>query len=36
VIQYTSKTSTTFEGCSLTRGPDSIAGADELIPFDIT
>jgi len=36
VIQYTSKTSTTFEGCSLTRGPNSITVGDELIPFDIT
>ena len=36
VIQYTSKTSTTFGGCSLTRGPNSITAGDELIPFDIT
>jgi len=36
VVQYTSKTSTTFEGCSVTRGPNSITAGDELIPFDIT
>ena len=35
VIQYTSKTNTTFEGCTLYSGPNSIANADELIPFSI-
>ena len=35
VIQYTSKTSTTFEGCTLVRGPNSIVITDEIIPFSI-
>ena len=36
VIQYTGKTSTTFTGCTLTRGSNSIANGQELIPFVIT
>jgi hypothetical protein len=36
LIQYTSKTSTTFEGCSLVNGPDSISAGDELIPYSIS
>ena len=36
VIQYTSKTATTFDGCTLTRGPNSITGGDQIIPFSIT
>jgi len=36
VIQYTSKTATTFEGCSFTRGANTISSGDELIPFAIT
>jgi hypothetical protein len=35
VIQYTSKTATTFNGCTLVRGPNSISASDELIPFSI-
>ena len=35
VIQYTSKTATTFDGCTLVRGPNAIAANDELIPFSI-
>jgi hypothetical protein len=35
VIQYTSKTPSTFEGCTLLRGPNSINTNDELIPFSI-
>jgi hypothetical protein len=33
VIEYTSKTTNSFEGCTLTRGPNSIVSGDELIPF---
>ena len=36
VIQYTGKTSTSFTGCTLTRGANSIANGQELIPFAIT
>ena len=36
VIQYTGKTSTSFTGCTLTRGPNSIANGHELIPFAIS
>jgi hypothetical protein len=36
VVQYTSKTTTTFEGCTLYSGPNSIAGGDELVPFSIS
>jgi len=36
VIQYTSKTTTTFEGCTLYSGPDSISNGDELVPFSIS
>ena len=36
VIQYTGKTSTSFTGCTLTRGSNSIANGHELIPFAIT
>jgi len=35
VVQYTSKTTTTFEGCTLYSGPDSISNGDELVPFSI-
>jgi hypothetical protein len=35
VIQYTEKTSTQFGGCTLLRGPDTINGGDELIPYSI-
>jgi len=35
VIQYTSKTSNTFDGCTLVRGPDIITASDEIIPFSI-
>ena len=35
VIQYTSKTPTTFNGCTLFRGPNTISASDELIPFSI-
>ncbi|MGA1433105.1 MAG: hypothetical protein ACO32T_04915, partial [Candidatus Nanopelagicaceae bacterium] len=33
VIQYTSKTATSFEGCTVVRGPNTINGGDNLIPF---
>ena len=36
VIQYTGKTTTSFTGCTLTRGTNSIANGHELIPFVIT
>ena len=36
VIQYTGKTSTSFTGCTLTRGANSIANGHELVPFAIT
>ena len=36
VIQYTTKTSTTFEGCTLYSGPDFIANNDEIIPFEVS
>ena len=36
VIQYTGKTATTFTGCSLTRGPNSISNGHELVPFTIS
>jgi len=35
VIQYTSKSTTTFNGCTLFRGANSIAAGDNLIPFSI-
>ena len=35
VIQYTGKTTTTFTGCTLYRGPNSINASDELVPFTI-
>jgi len=35
VVQYTSKTATTFEGCTLYSGPDSIGSGEELVPFSI-
>ena len=34
VIQYTSKTSSTFEGCTLYSGPNSIANGQELVPYN--
>ena len=36
VIQYTGKTSTSFTGCTLTRGPNNISNGHELIPFAIS
>ena len=36
VIQYTGKTATTFTGCTLTRGPNSILNGQELVPFAIS
>jgi len=33
VIDYTSKTPTTFEGCTLVSGPPNISANDELVPF---
>ena len=35
VIQYTGKTATSFTGCTLTRGTNSISNGDELVPFAI-
>ncbi|CAR63348.1 strucutural protein [Synechococcus phage S-RSM4] len=35
VFQYTSKTATTFEGCTLYTGPDSINAGEELVPYSI-
>ena len=35
VIQYTSKTSTSFDNCTLYRGADLITSGDELIPYSI-
>jgi len=35
VIQYTGKTSTSFTGCTLYRGSDSINVGDEIIPYSI-
>ena len=35
VIQYTSKTATTFEGCTLVRGTNTINANDKLVPFSI-
>ena len=36
IIQYTSKTSNTFEGCTLYRGTNSINSGDDMIPFTIS
>jgi hypothetical protein len=36
LIQYTSKTATTFEGCSVVNGSNSITNGDELIPYSIS
>ena len=36
VIQYTGKTSTTFDGCTLHKGPDLITAGDELVPYSIS
>ena len=36
VIEYTGKTSTSFTGCTLYRGPNSINAGHELVPFSIT
>ena len=36
VIQYTSKTANTFDGCTLVRGNNSIANGHELIPLAIS
>ena len=35
VIQYTGKTTTSFTGCTLYNGPNSINATEELIPFTI-
>ena len=35
VIQYTSKTSNSFVGCTLVRGPNTISANDEIIPFTL-
>jgi hypothetical protein len=35
VVQYTGKTTISFTGCTLYRGPNSINAAEELIPFTI-
>ena len=35
VIQYSSKTANTFDGCTLVRGNNSISNGHELIPFAI-
>ena len=35
VIQYTGKTATSFTGCTLTRGTNSISNGHELVPFAI-
>ena len=36
VIQYTSKTASTFENCTLYKGPNAINSGDELIPYSIS
>ncbi|QPB08260.1 virion structural protein [Synechococcus phage S-H9-1] len=36
VIQYTSKTATSFEDCTLYSGPNLISASDELVPFVIS
>ena len=36
IIQYTGKTPTSFTGCTLYRGPNSITSGDDLIPFAIS
>ena len=36
VFQYTGKTATSFTGCTLTRGPNSINTTHEIIPFTIS
>ena len=35
IIQYTSKTNTSFEGCSVYRGSNTINTGDELVPYFI-
>ena len=35
VLQYTGKTVNSFTGCTLVRGPNTIANGDELVPFPI-
>ena len=35
VVQYTGKTATSFTGCTLTRGTNSISNGHELVPFAI-
>ena len=35
VIQYTSKSATTFDGCTVFRGGNSITAGNNLIPFSI-
>ena len=35
VIQYTSKTSSQFEGCTVISGPTNITNGDEIVPYTI-
>ena len=35
VIQYTSKTTTSFDGCTVFRGGNTITAGDDIIPFSI-
>ena len=35
IIQYTSKTNTTFDGCTVFRGGNTITAGDDIIPFSI-
>ena len=35
VVQYTSKTPTSFEGCTVFRGANSITVGDDMIPFSV-
>lgn len=36
VVQYTGKTSTSFTGCSVIRGSNSISNGTQIIPFNLT
>ena len=36
VIQYTGKTATTFTGCSVVRGSNTLSVGTEIIPFELT
>ena len=35
IIQYTSKTNTSFDGCTVFRGGNTITAGDDIIPFSI-